>query len=55
LKTEEIADKGRNLQFFVSFEDVSQGQNIVEDGLADLATFFFKIGKDVRNLLKEEG
>lgn len=45
-KTEEVADKGRNLKFLFTSEDLSQGENIVENSLADLTVSFLDIGKN---------
>ena len=46
LQSKEIADESGYLQLFIPNEDFSQGKNVVEDALNNLAISFFQEGKN---------
>lgn len=51
-QAEEIADKVRNLQFFLIGEDLSKSDDVVEDSIADLAILFLNYAEDVSDFFE---
>lgn len=54
LQSKEIADESGYLQLFIPNEDFSQGKNVVEDALNNLAISFFQEGKNAWDLFEDE-